>query len=175
MIFLESPWPILMVGIAVEAVLAIALLVTRRGMLLWWLLGTAGFVLLGLLVEWLVVTDREAIDDALHDCAAAVEANDVNRLLAHISPSAAPVRVDIRTVLERVEVLMARITDLEITVNRRSDPRVAKAVFNAIGKGRDRKGEFPTEPYSCKVIVNLRREGNRWLVAEYGFEDLKLP
>ena len=63
-IFLESLWPILSIGIAVEAVLAIALLVTRRGMLLWWMLGAAGFVLAGLLIEWLVVTDREAIDAA---------------------------------------------------------------------------------------------------------------
>ena len=31
MIFLESPWPILLIGIAVEAVLAVMLLRTRAG------------------------------------------------------------------------------------------------------------------------------------------------
>ena len=38
MIFLESPWPWLFLGIAVEAVLAVALVRTQRG-LLWAMLG----------------------------------------------------------------------------------------------------------------------------------------
>ena len=60
-IFLESPWPILLIGIAVEAVLAVMLLRTGQGRLLWAMLGMAAVVLLGLAVERLVVTDREAV------------------------------------------------------------------------------------------------------------------
>jgi hypothetical protein len=176
MILLESPWPILSFGITVEVVLLILLLATRRGVLLWWMLGAAALVMLGVLVEWMVVTDREAIDDALHDCAAALEANDVNRLLTHISPSAAQLRSEIRATMDRIEVTMMRISDLQIVVNRKADPRVAKAVFKAIGKGRDRKGEFPLDQaYGCKVIVNFRSEGDRWLATDYDLEDLKLP
>ena len=55
--FLESPWPILPIGIAVGWCWRL-LVVTRRGMLLW-RCSACGFVLLGLLVEWLVVTDRK--------------------------------------------------------------------------------------------------------------------
>jgi hypothetical protein len=176
MMFLESPWPILALGITVEVVLAIALLVTRRGMLLWWMLGTAAFVMLGVLVEWMVVTDREAIDDALHDCAQALEANDRNRLLVHVSPSAKQLRSEVQTIMDRVVVTMMRISDMEITVNRNVDPRIARAAFKAIGKGRDRTGEFPLDQaYGCKVIVNFRREGDRWLATDYALEDLKLP
>lgn len=174
-IFLESPWPILSIGIVVELVLAIVLWQTGLGRVLWMMLGVLGVMWLGWLLQWLVVTDREAIDDLLHDCARAVEASDVNRVLGHISPSAAQVRADARLVFERVEVTMARIIDLEIAVDRRATPRVAKATLNAIGKGRDRKGEFPTDTYGCRVIVSLRCENGRWLVTDYALKDIKLP
>jgi hypothetical protein len=174
-IFLESPWPILSIGITVELVLAILLWRTGQGRVLWAMLGTLGVVLLGFLLQWLVVTDREAIDNLLHDCAAAAEANDIPRLLGHISPSAKDVQTDIQTVLGRVEVTMARIIDLKITVNRQVNPREAKASFTAIAKGRDRKGEFPAQAYACKLIVDLRRENIGWRIADYHDEELKLP
>jgi hypothetical protein len=174
-IFLESPWPILLIGIAVEAVLAVLLWRTGQGRLLWTMLGVLGVVVVGWLVQWLVVTDREAIDNLLHDGAAAVEVNDINRVLRHISPSAKQVQADARLVLERVEVTKVRLIDLAIAVDRRAKPRVAKATFTAIGLGRDRKGEFPTANYGCQVIANLRREDGHWFVTDYRLEDLKLP
>jgi ketosteroid isomerase-like protein len=132
-------------------------------------------VLLGELVAWLVVTDREAIRDAIYDCRAAVEANDRERLLSHVAPKAALVRADIRSILDRIEVTMARVSDLEIKVNRQADPRVANAAFTAIGRVRDRKGQFPMQPYGCKLIVDWRKEAGRWLVVDYRIEDLKGP
>ena len=106
-----------------------------------------------------MVTDREAIDNTLDACAAAVEANDLNRLLECISPSAAQVRADARFVLDRFEVQKARITDLEITINRLTSPPTAKAKFRAIGTGRDRKGEFPYQGFAEIVTVELRLRG----------------
>jgi hypothetical protein len=176
MYLLESPWPVISFGISIEVVLAILLLATRRGVLLGWMLGVAACVGLGVLVEWIVVTDREAIDDALHDCAAAIETNDVDRVLAHVSPRATSLQSEVREIMGRVEVSMMRIFDLEITVNRQADPRTAKSVFKAVGKGRDRKGEFPIEQaYKCKVTVNFRREGKQWFATDYEREDLDLP
>lgn len=174
-IFVESPWPILFIGIAIEAVLAIFLLRTGRGAALLGMIGVAVFVLLGLLVEWLVVTDREAVQHTLDAAVAAVEANDIERLLSCISPSAQQARKDARWVLGRVEVKMARINDLEIKVNRLTNPPTATAKFQAIGTGRDRKGEFPYQTFAQRVTVELRQENDRWLVAGYNIEDLKLP
>ncbi len=175
-ILLESPWPIVGFGISVELVLLILLLVMRRGVLLWWMLGVAAFVGLGVLVEWMVVTDREAIDDALHDCAMALEANDRDRLLSHVSPSATQIRTEMQIIMDRVEVTMMRIMKLDITVNRQTDPRTARAVFEAIGRGRDRTGEFPLDQtYGCKVTVNFRYENGRWQATDYELADLNLP
>jgi hypothetical protein len=174
-IFLESPWPILSIGVVVELVLAIILWRTGLGRVLWMMLGVLAVVAAGWLLQWLVVTDREAIDSLLHDCAAAVEANDVGRVISHISPSATQVRADAREALERAEVTMAKITSLEIAVDRQAKPRIAKATFTAIGKGRDRKGEFPIATRGCQVIVSLRYENGRWLVIDYTLKDLELP
>ena len=174
-IFLESPWPILFIGIAVEAVLAVVLLRTGRGAVLWGMIGVAAFVLLGLLIEWLVVTEREAVEHTLDACVAAVEANNVEQLLSYISPSAQQARNDARSVLGRVEVEKAWINDLEIMINHLTSPPAATARFQAIAKGSDRKGEFPYKPIAQRVTVELRQENARWLVAGYKIEDLKLP
>ena len=48
----------------------------------------------------------------------------------------------------------AHIHDLEITINRLTSPPTAKARFLAIGKGRDRKNEFPYHELSRRVVVN---------------------
>jgi hypothetical protein len=166
-IFLESPWPILAIGIVIEAVLAMMLLRTGQGRILWAILGVAPVVALGVLIEWAVVTDGEAIADTLYACAAAVEANDIEGLLEHISPSAEKTRADARLVLSQFEMRMARIRGLEIAVDRAAKPPTAKAEFVAFGKGRSRTETLPYDHDTRRVIVNLRREGDRWLVVDY--------
>lgn len=167
MIFLESPWPILVIGIAIEAVLAILLLRTGLGRFLWAMLGVAVLTLAALMVERLVVTEREAVTDTIDACVAAIEANDLNRLLEHVSPSAMQPRADARWVLGRFEFRMARISNLEFTINRLTSPPTAKAKFKALAAATDRQGEVPYQSLSGVVTVTLRKEGGRWLVADY--------
>ena len=61
-------------------------------------------MLLGLLVERLVVTERKAVMQTLDAGVAAAKANDLNRLLDCISPQATETRNYARLVLGRVEV-----------------------------------------------------------------------
>jgi hypothetical protein len=171
----ESPWPVLFIGIVVEAALALALLKTGRGKLLGVMIGVGALTLLGLAVERLVVTDREAVSDTLDAAAAAVEANDLERLLSYISPTAQRPQADSRFVLGRFEVSKARVRDLTVTINRLTSPPTAKARFIAFGQGRDRQGVFPYQAYSQQVIVELQLEGDRWLVTDYSVEDILPP
>ena len=60
--------------------------------MLWAMLAVAAVVLVGLAVEHFVVTDRKAVENTLDECVAAVKANDINRLLECISPTASQVR-----------------------------------------------------------------------------------
>jgi hypothetical protein len=170
MMFVESPWPILVIGIIVEAALAVALLRTGQGRLLWAMLGVGAVVLLGLLVERLIVTDREAITNTLDAAAAAVEANNLDRLLETVSPSAQRTRTGARLVLGRFEFSKGRITDLEITVNGLTSPPSAKTKFRAIGKAHDRVGESPYEGFAVPVTVELHRENGRWLIGDFTAE-----
>ncbi len=171
-IFVESPWPFLFIGIIVEAALAIALLRTGRGKLLWWMLLAGVLALAGLAVERSIVTDREAITNTLDTAAEAVEDNDLPRLLSCISPSAERPRNESRWVLERFDVDKAVITNLTLDINRLTNPPTAHAHFKAIGTGRDRKGEIPYNTYGQRVVVDLQLEGDRWLVTGYSIESV---
>ena len=55
-------------------------------------------------------------------------------------------------------------------MNRLTSPWTAQARFLAMGKGRDRKNEFPYELRAAGE-VKFRREGDRWLVAGYEVEN----
>jgi hypothetical protein len=175
MILLESPWPWLLFGIAAEAALAVALVRTQRGHLLWAMLGVAIFVLIGLVVERLVVTEREAVEMTLDAGVAAARANDLNRLLACISPRATEARRYAGLVMGRAQVEDARILHLEITINRLTSPPTARARFQAIGQGRDRLNEFPYRAFARWVVVELRREDGRYLVSDFEVEDFERP
>jgi hypothetical protein len=175
MVLLESPWPWFLLGIAVEAILAVVLLRTQRGVLLWAMLGTAAFVLLGLLVERLVVTERERVEMTLDAGAAAARANSLDQLLACISPQAKRPREYARLILGRFTIEDARFHDLEIKINRLTSPPTARARFLAVGKGRDRMNEIPYQAYARRVVMDLRWQGDRWLVTDFQVEDIDAP
>ena len=175
MIFLESPWPILLVGIAAESLLAILLLRTGQGRWLWAMFAAGLLVLLGLLAEHFVVTDRKAIINTLDTAAAAVEANDLKRLLDCVSPSAEEIRRGAPQVFARCEFRKVRIHSLEIKINHLTSPPTATVNFQAVGSAKDRLGENPYPGFAEAVSVTLRHEQGRWLVADYNVDGRKLP
>lgn len=176
---LESPWPILFIGILVEAALAVLFFQTGRGKLLWAILGVAVLLGGGLVVERLVVTDREAVANTIDAAVAAVRANNKERLLACVSPNAKPVRQMTDYVFNLVEFIDAGISNLEITVGTPTGrtaggPQTAVAKFTAIGHARDRLGQVPYQGFMQELTVNFRREGDRWLIDSYNAKD-QLP
>jgi len=174
-IFFESPWPILLIGIVAEAVLGLLLLRSGRGKWLVAMLGVAVVVVGGLLAEHFVVTDRKLITQTLDTAAAAVEANNLPRLLDCISPQAQRTLADSRRLLGRYEFTTGRIYRLDIKINRLTSPPTARVHFQAFGEAKDRQGVI-SGSYSRGVDVEMRWEGNRWLVTDYGVEVLpRLP
>ena len=167
---IESPWPVLFVGVLIEAGLAVAVLRTGKGKLFWLMLLVGVLTLAGLGVERMVVTDREAITDTLKTACRAVEDNDIDRLLGCIVPSADGPRRMSRSVLDRFDVDNAWMQNLRIEINQLTSPPSADAHFKAIGKGKDRKGQIPYNAYSQNVVVKLQKSGDRWLVTGYSIE-----
>ncbi len=170
MIFIESPWPILFIGIAVEAVLAFLLLRTGLGKFLIAMIVVAVLVAVGLVVEHFVITDRKAVARTLDAAVAAVRKNDLQGTLNCVSPSAKEARNKAHWVFASFEFEEAYITGVEINVNRLTSPPSAEAEFRAVGKAKDRKGEFPYEGFARHVTITLRLEGGRWLVTGYKIE-----
>jgi hypothetical protein len=174
-IFVESPWPILFIGIAVEAVLAFLLLQTGRGKFLIAMIGVAAFVGIGLIVEHFVMTDRKAVTQTLDAAVAAVRKNDLNGALDCISPSAQEPREKTCWVFGLVDFQEAHISDLEIKVNGLTSPPSAEVKLLAVGRGRDRKGEWPYQGFAQRVTLTLRLEGGRWLVTRYKLDGFEKP
>lgn len=171
MIFLESPWPILLIGIAVEAVLAIMLLRSGQGRILWAMIGAGALILGGLGIERLVVTERELVEQTLDTAVSAVRTNNLNALLACISPTAPKTQGDARMVLGLAEFSRAKISEVEITINRLTSPPSAKATFLAAGEARDRRTGDWAGSFARRVTVELRKENGRWMLCDYRDED----
>ena len=171
MIFLESPWPILFLGIVAEAILLLVLFRTGRGVLLWAIGGVALVVLLGVVIERHVVTDKKLVAQTLDEVCAGLEAGDLNRVLAQISkdPRAAPTREAVRDVLAGFEVIRLSIRGLDFdNVNRTTSPPTASVTFMVIATGRSRHVDMMGEgTRPGQLRVRLQRESGRWLILEH--------
>jgi hypothetical protein len=170
--FVESPWPSLAIGAAIEVALVIALLRTARAAFLAPILLVAALTIGMLLVERAVVTQSEEVQDALDGVAKALEANDVQAVLAAFSPNS-PRLAEVRSALARFEVSDAGIGgDLQIRFNPLTIPPSATAYFTGRVQGKDKRGVVPYENLFRKFKVTLHHEGDRWLIADYSDLDV---
>jgi hypothetical protein len=172
--FFESPWALLFVGIAVEAVLATILAQTGRGKYLIAMIVFGLVMLACLVVERMVVTDREAITNTLDVAVTAVRKNNLDGLLDCIAKSAKEPQDKSRMLMSVVEVEEAHISDLDIKVNRLMSPPNAEVQFLAVGKGKDRAGQFPYQGFAQRVSVQLQWQSNRWLITSYKLLDFDM-
>jgi hypothetical protein len=171
-LLLESPWPAIFFGIIVEAILAVVLVRTGRGAVLWAMIGVLLLTLGGVLLEWLVETERERVESTLYGAAAAIEANDLPRLLDCISSSATPTRSRAQSVLNQFTFSEARLNDVQVEINELTSPPTAKTKMIACFSLIERHGEFSYPNGRLAMTVTLRRENGRWLITGHT-EDLQ--
>ena len=98
--------------------------------------GVLAASLLGVAVERLVVTDSKLIKAVLYDTRDALEANDLERALAHVAAEDTNTRERAREVLSQGEITELKITYLNIDINRLTSPPTAKAMMNVRGDGQ---------------------------------------
>ncbi len=172
MMFLESPWPAVLLGVAAEAILLVVLLRSGRGVLLWAIGGVALLTALAVTVEQLVPTDRKQVTATLQEAAGALEVNDLERLLATISPAAAETRAAAHWAIDTVFFVQLRIHNLEIAIDSHASPPTARSTFTVLASGRDRRGEMEAAfRRPVRMEVDLRRESGRWLITAHRFAD----
>jgi hypothetical protein len=172
---LESPWPALWLGLIAEALLGVAWYQTGHRRLMQAMAGVVGLVLLLLAIEWLVVTDREQVSNTLEDTARALETNDLDQVLAFLAPEADRLRSDAQRYLPNLNVREANVGgDLEVTINRFTNPPTARATFTGRITGASRGPDrFPHENFVRKFTLKLRQDGDRWLLTDYEMGDLR--
>ncbi len=157
---LESPWPALAGGIFAEVALVATFMSTGRVRMVGWMAVVAALTGGLLLIEWLVVTDREQISADVHAAAAAVEKGDVNGVLSFVSPSAIALQAKARlvTALGLREVRVA--DDMKIYIRGDVDPPQAQVTCTVI--------VVPGMGYQGKVPVNVtaffRKQEGKWRV-----------
>ena len=169
--FIESPWPSVALGVGLELILAIALVRSGRGIIIAAMVGvlalTAGLVVL----ERVVVTETEQVEDTLDEIATALTTNEPSTVLALFSDKS-PRRAEVQSTLSRVRVSEAKVLgDLEVRLNQLTNPPSANAYFT----GRVRlKGNRETIPYEVvirKFKVTLHKEGDRYRIFNYEDDD----
>jgi ketosteroid isomerase-like protein len=169
----EGPWPILLTGAILEAILLIALVRTGRAVLLWAILG-AGLLTGGLLIaERAIVTDNERIAGTLDGIARAAEANDLDGILAYVAPDAAAVRRMAADGLRQVTVREAHVGDLEIKINDKTSPPAALATFIGRFRVTGRRGEsLGHDTFVGRFQAGLVKQNDQWLVVSLDHRDV---
>lgn len=169
MLFLESPWPFLIVGLVAETLLAVALFRTGKGKLLWAMGGVAVLVLLGWLIEQNTVTDTKRIQQTLEEAAAGLVANNADRVKACIvpGPDGAPARSKTDWAFGVALFREVSIRNLEVKFNYRASPPTAETTFMVFVRGKARGSEYAdlgeiAEPR--RLDVQLRKQFGRWLI-----------
>jgi len=166
-IFTENPLAIAVIG-GVCAIFPLLVFLSRRtlGSLLA-LGGVIALTLLLILVERLIVTDREAILQQQKGVLAAVEANNVAATLAFIDAAAANVRSDAQTLMPQVKVNRARaMGDIEVTFDPASNLTQATTRFRGFLDGIH-AGSGMHFGYMDNVEIHWAKRDNRWLIVGY--------
>ncbi len=167
-IFWESPVPILVIGIVLEAILGAILVNTRRVWVVWPMLGVLLLVAAGVAATRLVVTENKRIMATLDGAAAALEANDLDQVSAYVVPGANQTRNRARQVLDAVEFTSVGLRGVEIgEINRLTSPPTVETRFTVVLRFKDRTNMYPYDHYVVGLIVHLRKDGDRWLVTDH--------
>jgi hypothetical protein len=164
----EDPTTLIIAGLLIEVLLGIGLFKSGRGVLALPMIGVLVLVGLGVLVERLVVTDREQIETTFDGLCRALMANDVEGVLSYIDPEAGGIRSHVRSILPRAHITDARLYDLVIHVNHHTSPPSAQADFTGRVRGRFQgEGGGGEGLVLRRFTVNLQQQGENWLITDY--------
>jgi len=173
---LEDPWPVILFVVLIETGLAVALWRTGRGVLL---LAMLAVLLLGgglVALEWVVVTERERVEQAVYDGAATLETNDPQRVLAFLTTRNAITEQLVRRAMREVEFTRVKVTHVEVDeINRLASPPMAVARVFGIVEFELRQGHSPYSSRPIDVTLTFRLINGRWLVESHDWRKDQPP
>ena len=168
---LEQPLAVVIVGVICGLVAGIAWSSSGRKE---WLIGLGLVVVLtivGLIVEQLVVTDREAIEATLAEIARDVQSNNLPAVLRHVSSNNAELQRKAEAEMPNYRFDECRVTKIhQLDIDTSVEPRSALVEFNVVASGSFQQGgiELPDRGVPRRVLLQMVREGDgKWRVQGY--------
>ena len=164
----ESPMTAIIVGGLTTALMITAFLKTGSKFLLAGTIvaiaGTIGMVVM----ERMVVTERERVEQTIYDVAACVERNDVEGAISHVHSQANRIRN--HATREFSSWKFSRVVvknNLEVKLTPPGNPQTATATFNVVVILSDASESIKDQHVARLVRVTLRKEQDDWRVWEY--------
>ena len=160
-------------GIAVIGGLAITLtlvfFMTRRSGESLGAFAAAVAATIGLLaIEWFVQTDREQVAAAVHGIYGAIDRNDVDGVLALVSPTATDIRSDVQALMPMVKVESAGSgRNVEVALNESASPMTATSTSRAFLNGTHAQSGHPVPYVNQRVDLEWMKLGDQWLLTGY--------
>lgn len=173
----EDPTLVIVAIVVAQAILGAFFISTvKKGFL--WAMAALVVPLAGvLLADYLVVTDREAVQLTIRDGVAALEANDLDRVLTFLAPSAVNTRERATWALGLVRFSNIQVSDLKIQINRLTQPPTAEVRFFAVFRYefKEPTPEAIHDIYAARFKVLFEKVENRWLLTDhYEYEVARL-
>ena len=160
----EDPLPIWLTGAALFTVALVVYLQLRSSWALIGMLAVAALVGLLTLIEHFVITPGEQVEQALRDIVAAVEADDLSTVLTLMSSRATEAKTDAETLMPRLTIAKARVTNKPEIVFSSSGEATAK--FRGLIDVTDQKSAIKGVYYD-DIEVRFACEGEQWLLLDY--------
>ncbi len=162
---LEMPWTLGICGALSVLLTAVVWTQTGARAVAWSALGLAALTTILVIISLQIKTDREQIRQTIDEVAAALQANNFDKALSYMHPSAVEGLRHASGELKALKFNEARVTRIKsISVQRRNATPTALAEFN-VAVGLEAQGQRANVRRFVKVYFLLHN--NRWLVKDY--------
>ena len=170
--FLESPVPTVLLGIAFLTVAVLFYLQTRSRIAFASVVLVALLTILGVVAERMIVTEKEEVEEVIYGLAAAGEANDINGVLAYLSPKATHIRRLVQQYMPDSKVEKVRFLGaVTISVDLKQEPQTANVTGTVFVSGKWTKDKMYA-PQKAKAKIFLVKQGKKWMITKFtGIDD----
>jgi hypothetical protein len=170
---LEEPIPIIFVGLVTVAILFGGLVQTGKKPILYLMLAAVVFFATLLVVEQLVVTTREQVENTVYAIARDAETNDAITVVRHVSSANKSLRGTVRSHMNLVVIEQVKVKgDLTVELHPGQDPPTATAKFHAVVIGSDHSGQVRHQRFPRVFVVEFVYEDDAWRVYDY---EIRIP
>lgn len=164
----ESPTTALIVGGLTTALLITGFLQTGWKSLLVGTLLTIAATIGMVVLERMVVTERERVEQVIYDVAACVERNDVEAAISHVHSGASRIRDHAKREFSSWKFSRVVVkSNLEVKLTPTENPQTAVASFNVVVVLSDASESIKDQHVARMVQVTLRKEQDEWRVWSY--------